>query len=248
MNTSQIKSSIRLVAVFSLLLLFAFDSSAQRVIIEQDVNADTAVPTVGKNRKNFWGSFVDVGMAVGESTGDSAPSTLIGKSWSFKYGMYYKRKISNWYSILGQLVYKRAAYNYNVDDLNPDQENLKSSKLVMNNVTGEFSNRFNFGKRGDNIGYYVEIGASADFNFMNKEKWVYTDQGGMDGSYFETTKLTYHDLSYIEALAYNAHLRFGFNKIVVFGDYRLTDRFKATDRMNYQVTPLMVGLRLDFGA
>jgi len=245
---NYIKISIRLAALFSFALLLSLDSSAQRVIIEQDVNADTAVPTVGKNRKNFWGSFVDVGMAIGESTGDSAPSTLIGRSWSFKYGMYYKRKISNWYSILGQLAYKRAAYHYNVDELPLDQEQLKSSKLVMNNVTGEFSNRFNFGKRGDHIGYYVEIGASADFNFMNKEKWIYTNQSDQDGAYFETTKLTYHNLDYIEALAYNAHLRVGFNKLVIFGDYRLSDRFKATDRVNYQVTPLTVGLRLDFGA
>jgi len=226
---------------FLIIVLVGFSISstnAQTVMLEQDVNADTLVPKSGKNRQNYSGSFFDLGFSVGDATGDSATSVLMGKSWSFKYGQYYKLRVNNFYSILGQVAYKRSAYYFEV------QDPMVSNKLVMNNVMGEFSNRFNFGKRGDFIGYYLELGASADYAFMTKMKT--TSETTSDIKTHSKEKHSFHGLESIEPLSYNAHARIGFNKFVIYGDYRLTDRIK-TDQ-NYQLPPLTVGLRFDFGA
>jgi len=119
-----------------------------------------------------------------------------------------------------------------------------SQKLIMNNALAEISNRFNFGKRGDFIGYYVELGASADYAFMTKMKTVSETTSDIETHAKE--KISFHGLEWLEDIAYNAHARIGFNKFVLFGDYRLTDRLKPDQ--SHQLPPLTLGIRFDMGA
>lgn len=226
----------------SLFLVFLLSGTvltqAQNIVLEQDVNADTTIPDFGKNRRHFVGSFVDFGFIAGQTTGgDSIPENRMGSSWNLKYGVNYKLKVSNLYSILLQGSYQRSAFYFKSEDP------VLSSKLITNDAAAEFSNRFNFGRRGDMIGYYLELGASAAYTFMNKSKTV---EEAPDGAGHNKIKTSLHGLDFIEPMAYSAHARIGLNRFVLFGDYRLTDKLKSDQ--GYQLPPLTLGLRIDFGA
>ncbi|MCB9245869.1 MAG: hypothetical protein H6606_05510 [Flavobacteriales bacterium] len=236
------KRNLRIFIITAILFgLNGFDLQAQNVLMEQDVNADTVIPDFGKNRKHFVSTFYDLGFILGQSSGGSdsvpAPSVMAGSSWNLRYGVNYKFKVSNFYSLLLQGSYQRSAYHFKTE------EPVLSSKLVTNDLAAEFSNRFNFGRRGDILGYYLELGASASYTFMNKSK---VEEEAPDNAGFDRLKTSMHGLDYIEALAYYGHARIGLNRFVLFGDYRLTDKLKSA--AGYQLPPLSVGLRIDFGA
>jgi len=224
--------------IFVLFFGIASTSQAQTDMLEQEVNEDTTINKFRNNRTSHSAVFFDLGFAAGQTSGDSAPSILIGKSWSFKYGTQYNLRVNNFYSILGQLAYKRAAYYYEVKD------QVLSQKLIMNNAMAEFSNRFSFGDRGSFIVNYFEIGVSADYAFMTKMKTV--SETTSDIKTHAKEKTSYHGLGSLENLAYNAHARLGLKKLVLFGDYRLTDRLKSNS--SYQLPPLTLGVRLVLGA
>ncbi|MFT4523230.1 MAG: hypothetical protein ACI8ZN_002182 [Bacteroidia bacterium] len=212
--------------------------SAQTVILEQNVNSDTIISNHGKNRKHYTGTFYDVKFAIGASEGDTTSVMKQGASWAYGFGLYRKYKISNFYSILGSAAFRRTEYQFETKDP------MVYNKLILNDVSAEFSNRFNYGRRGNFIGNYVEIGASAAYTFANRKK-VKTTPNDPDVNY-KSRKLIYTDVNYLEPLNYYGHLRFGFNRYVVTADYRLTDLIN--DNKELKMPPLLLGLRIDLGA
>lgn len=224
----------------AVLLSIGFSSAvlSQNVILEQDVNADTVIPDFGKNRRHFTSVFFDVGFPVGQTSGgDSIPTILMGASWNFRYGLSYKLRLSNFYSLLGQVSYQRSAYHFDTE------KPVSSGKLVFNDVAAEFSNRFNFDRHGDYTGYYLELGISGAYTFMNKYK---STADADDKAVFKKIRTSLHGLDYVEPLAYAAHARLGFNRYVLFGEYRISDKLKP--EVGYQLPPLSVGFRISFGS
>jgi hypothetical protein len=217
----------------------AASAQAQSIIMEQDVNADTAISTIGPNRKSFTSNFFDLSFPVGDFEGaNGSRSMVVGKSWSFAYGLNHKIRINNFYSLLGQLSYSRSAYFSKVE------APVLSDKLILNDLNVEFSNRFNFGKRGDVVGTYLELGVSAAYTFMSKQKTTIESPDSVDS--YSIMKTSLHGIDIIEPIHYNAHVRVGSNKWVLFATYMLTDKLKPES--TYQLPPLKVGLRIDIGA
>jgi hypothetical protein len=220
------------------LLMYPNVANAQKIMLEQNVNADTTVPKFGRNRANFVGSFISFGSILGQSEGDSATGLRSGRSTSLSYGQYYKKKFSNTYSVLFTISYRLSRFEMEVVG------KQKYNRLIMNEVLGEFVNRFNFGKRGNFIGNYLEIGASADYAYNNKSK-IKTIPDDPDLPY-KHQKMILSNLTYLEKLNYSGHVRVGMNKFVLFADYRLSDLIN--DTRTFDLPPLIVGLRFDLGA
>jgi hypothetical protein len=157
----------------------------------------------------------------------------------FHYGIYYKIKASNFYSIVGQVAYQRPVYSFEVSS--PD---VYYEELVLNNGSIALLNRFNFGKRGNFIGYYLALGASADYTLRNKMR---SKKDAIPGSNFKFYKVQQYNLDYINKLNYNAEVQIGINKWVVFGKYRLTDAINP-DKATFKLPQTTVGIIFDFGA
>ncbi len=225
--------------VFALLIcFFTYQSiSAQVIELEQDVNADTVISNFGKNRKHFFSSYIGVGLLPGQIDNDSI-QLKSGESTRFSYGLYYKYRVSNFYSIVSSLNYGLTQFEFETSDP------VKYNRLNVNDVNLEIANRFNFGKRGNRIGNYLELGISGDYVFHTK---LSTKSDVEDPTANHTkSQLILTGIKYIEKPNYSVHARVGFNKLVITADYRLSDL--TNNEIDFDLPPLAIGVRLDFGA
>ncbi len=218
------------------LLFFASISEAQTIELAQDVNEDTVISKFGKNRKHYFSSYFGFGITPGQVETDSI-QLKSGESTKLTYGFYYKYKVAEPYSILFALSYGLSQFEFETPD------DFKYRRLNVNDVELEFANRINFGKRGNTIGNYLELGISGDYVFGTKllSKQIIDDPTVNH----KARKVELTGLSYINKPNYTAHARFGSNKYVITADYRLSDL--TNDDINFDLPPLTIGFRLDFG-
>lgn len=228
----------RLTWMVIILLALTSRAGGQNIILEQDVNQDTVVSKVGKNRSKYTGSFISAGAIIGNTEGDTTRMLRTGMSAAFSFGNYYKLKVNNTYSVLFSGRYRSSRYDFKTAGRE------KYNRIIVNEFMFEFANRFNYGKRGDYIGRYLELGISADYAFNSKSKVKASPSDSSALYKYQKVQLT--NLSYVEKLNYSAHARLGFNKLVFFADYRLSDMIN--EKAIFGLPPLNVGLRFDLGA
>ena len=235
-ENQNMKNTIYKLTALIAVLAVSLGLNAQEVIMEQDVNKDTVVSTFGKNKQRYFGSNFGLGVPIENSTGNESLKRTA--TYMFHYGVYYKIKASNFYSVVGQASYQKQIYSFEVSS--PD---VFYEELALNNASLALLNRFNFGKRGNFIGYYLALGASVDYNFRNKMR---TKTEALPENDFEYYKVSAFKLDYINRLNYNAEVQVGINKLVLFGKYRLSDVIDS--KKGYNLPPTTVGVLFDFGA
>lgn len=224
------------ISIALLVVMTAFAVDAQTIEMEQDVNADTVLSNYGKNRKHFVGTTLGFGVVAGQTNSDSMQ--LGGLSDKFTTGIYYKNKVSKAYSILLSANYGLSIYRFKTE------EETLFNRLRINEVNAEFGNRFNFGRRGNVVGNYLELGISGIYVFHTKqESKQKVDDPEVN---YKSRKVEFSGLKYVEQINYAAHARLGFNKFAITAEYRLSDLLNAN--AGYSLPPLILGLRMDLGA
>jgi len=226
---------------FILLLIILISteySFSQSVLMEQDVKKDSILPKFGKNYKNYYHFFVGLGAIIGQP--DSAGSNIkYGFSNNINFGYRYKLRLCNLYSIGFEIAYNNYAFNLKQDSSKvlPNKLLHDKEKLTFNNIGLGIYNRFNFGKRGNRIGNYLDIGAYGDWicgvkHFMKDEQ--------SNGNIIKTT---ISHLKYYETFAYGVSASIGFNWFALTAKYRISDMFVKS--YNYPELPrLTVGIQL----
>jgi hypothetical protein len=213
---------------------------AQSTMMEQDANQDTIIEKRGPNRLYFTSSYISLGSILVNSTSDSSIEMATGKSWEFKYGVSFKIRANNFYSVVLNTDYSRQAFHYE-----PQDENDRYNKLILNNFGLGIMNRFNFGKRGNRVGNYLELGASGQYGFMVRKK-VLTENDDKDLDY-KSLKSTYNSPNYVNRLNYYGDVRLGFGHYIVFGRYLLSDILNEKAK-GAQLPALTLGFMYDLGA
>jgi len=213
---------------------------AQSTMMEQDVNQDTIIEKRGPNRLYFTSSYISVAGILGNSSSDSSIAMATGKSWEFKYGISFKIRANNFYSVVLNTDYSRQAFHYE-----PQIENVKYDKLIMNNLGLGVMNRFNFGKRGNRVGNYLELGASGQYGFMVRKK-VLTEKNDKDAEY-KSLKESSNGPNYVNRLNYYGDVRLGFGHYIVYGRYLLSDILNEKAN-GAQLPALTLGFMYDLGA
>ena len=144
---------------------------------------------------------------------------------------------SNFYAIGVDISYCKTTFRLKWKPIKilPNDSLHDKEKLTFHNLSLGLYNRFNFGKRGNYIGNFLDLGAKVDLPFyvvhFTKDKIdVATNNGRIVKT--RTTALTY-----INPIYYNAFFRFGINKYVITGSYRLSDLFKGNNK--YTELPVM---------
>ena len=236
----MMKKNILLLSI----LLFSFSATfSQQVVFEQDVNKDTIVPTKGPNLKNFSHLYFGFGLVLGSP--DSTGSDInMGSSTDFIIGYRYKRKLSNFYAIGVDISYGATSFNLKQDSskLLPSKELHDKEKINSNQLGLNLYNRFNFGKRGNHVGKFLDLGAYGHYTFNYKH--IFKDQNEIANSlHSSATKVVNTGLVYTNPLNYGVQARIGVNRYVLYGSYRLSDQFKA----NYgfpELPRLIVGFQI----
>jgi len=203
-------------AGFFLLLLSA---PAQNVILEKDPAIDSLVPSRGPNRKNYVHPYMSFGFTT--DPGEAGARSRQGTFGHFQFGVRYKRRLSQTFAVGYEFA-------YDVNDLSqkqeagkvaPDTFQYKRERLIFYN--GLFSPylRINFGRRGNQLGKYVDLAAYGAYTFAH----VLFQKSDLPDGRVVRSRTT--GLSYFQRWNYGATVRIGINKFVLYGHYRLSDLF-----------------------
>jgi len=207
-----------------LLWLMTGNLCAQDILLEEDVNADSTESDEGPNKRKFSHVYVGLGFAASP---DSAGSRInYGKSFELTIGRRLKWRVNNFYALGLDMAYHLNSYSLKrtASKVLPNDSIHDKERLRFHNLGLGFYNRFNYGKRGNHIGNFVDIGFRFDVPVITS---YYTedelDLANNNNGRKVSTKTT--DLRFIEDYHYSAYLRVGFNTFVLTASYRLANLF-----------------------
>ncbi|HBF88194.1 MAG TPA: hypothetical protein DDX39_06080 [Bacteroidales bacterium] len=232
------------IVVFFTIISFA---KSQAVVLEEDVNVDTLESKKGPNLKNFAHLYFEFGFNVfPQETGAEINPV---KSNILKLGYKYKYKICNFYALGFDIHYLNSSFNLaqNTSKLLPDSIMHDNENIIINNLGFEFYNRFNFGRRGNMIGKYMDIGAFGTFIFNKKHQSV-DKSNDPNIAMGHKQEIVNTGLIYVQSYSYGVNARVGINRYALTASYRLSDIFKTESEsftFNYPELPrLYIGLQI----
>lgn len=213
---------------------------AQGILMEKNVfEKDSTKKEFGPNEKHYFHNYIAFGYVLDQPEKVGADIETFG-SFDFMFGMRYKRRFNNFYAMGLDLRYRNTSLKLKQDSskILPDNVLHDKEKLHFNAIDLEFYNRFNFGKRGNHIGKFLDIGAYGNWNFSEshetKDEFKVANYAGASVTYVSNKRLVY-----LNAFNYGLAARIGFGKFVLYGTYRLSDIVTANSI--YPELPRIVG-------
>ncbi len=216
---------------------------SQNMILDEKPDSLYKIPKWGKNRAHYIHLFWSFGMVVGAPDGNSY-DLKYGNSNTWKFGVRYKRKICSSFAIgfdasIATTQFRFAQYGNNVfpDSLMHDKEYISLSTIEV-----DYYNRINFGKRGDQVGYYIDLGGFLTSNFASSHLFVDKLSTPYLGS--EKIEVKLHNLNYFDDYQWGLKTRIGFNRYAFWASYRMSNYFNSKAPSGIELPRTMVGLEL----
>jgi hypothetical protein len=226
---------------------------AQKTLINRDVGRQLLRmnDTIwGPNASHFICRTFGFGLASRIQQNDSmAIKTGFSSIW-VNFGLKYKRKLNETFAIgleglaaLEQFKIAQGEKNLLSPGLNNDKQLLGFYSVGLGGYL-----RINFGKRGNRIGRYFDLGGDLHYLYLSR---MFTkndiDPALNKGASHE--KLAQSQLDYVSKAQYFGYLKFGINKIALFARYRFSDIFIASKNINNglilpQLPPLCIGIEI----
>lgn len=214
---------IRFLVLVLFCALAAFPAKAQEVLVYEDLQGDSLIPEYGMNRKHYRHPFTGFGFFAG-GAGDPSGNIKSAKSWSFEYGVRYKRKFNHHLSAGVDWSFSRLQYSpaaWELPSLVGDMP-LNSEKLVLVQTGLGLYQRFNWQKRrGDFIGRFIDVGVYGNWTFASRHAYSFEMSTG------EKVKVKKSGLNYVNPFDYGLLARIGFGNFVLKSSYRFSDHFKS---------------------
>lgn len=234
-----------------ILLLFIFmiiGASAQKVLLEENVKEDITKILKGPNLKHFHHAFIDFELIAGQSE-DEGADIIPFRSKTLTFGYRYKYKVLRFYSVGFSINLENMIFALKQDSLSklvPNSTVHDKENLVFNNIGAEIYNRVNFGKRGNQVGTFLDIGVYGNWSFTAKHYTV-DDLDATNSSKAGLVEITNKELNYVETVHYGIRWRFGINRFMVSASYRLSNLFNEKyhdELVEVELPKLTIGLQL----
>ncbi|MEX1190233.1 MAG: outer membrane beta-barrel protein [Bacteroidia bacterium] len=224
--------------VFIVLMLCGvsmFSLNAQRVIIEESNVSDTLAPKSGPNYKHYLHPFISLGSNV--LPGENGALTKPGLD-DFSFGFRYKLRIAEPLAVGFDLAYNNTVFRMKQTGSKntPDTLLYDAQRMEFHSARLGAYIRINYGRRGNSLGKYVDLGAYSEYNFAHT---LFTKSTLTDGS---VIRINRSKLDYYQPITYGLQARIGFNKIILYGNYRLSPIFFAPYNFT-ELSPLIVGIQ-----
>ena len=131
--------------------------------------------------------------------------------------------MNNWYELGFDVAYHYSSFHIKQDSFKivPNPTLHKREKLVFNNVQVVPFQRFKLRNKHHSTGIFIDLGGYGGWNYRIKHQTVERNQAPGAGR----TKTVNQKLSYTQDFSYGAIARIGFNRIVFYGRYRISDLF-----------------------
>lgn len=225
------------------ILFIAFNAQSQEIVLKQDVDADTIKSEQGPNKKVFAHTYLGYGFAAMPADGKGS-NVIYGASHSFLFGYRMKYKLTNWYA-LGYDInynYRHSRLSQSIYKTFPNTAKHDKESIRFHNLNLNLYQRFNFGQRGNSLGKYIDLGGYGEWAFSIAHQYT-DDYAGYNKNGARTSIVKNKDLRYTNRFNYGLLIRFGYNKFVLFADYRLSDQFLS--KFHYDELPrLTAGIQL----
>lgn len=225
----------------SFISFFAFN---QTILMDVDVNQDTIVPKWGKNLRHFTHFYISYGFVATDFEGDGA-KIKYGTSGEFTFGMRYKFKLANFYAMGAELDWTTVNYgiDQNKDKTFPNNIIHNKEHINCNFLNLGYYNRFNFDRRGNKIGKFLDLGVYG--SLLTHSSHFYVDKKNPNMIYYsEKSKVRNYNPLYIESFAYGVNARLGFDAFVFYAKYRLSNLILPKYDTFPEIPRLTVGMQI----
>lgn len=213
---------------------------AQEVIIDEQISDTIIEPAFGPNQKHFIQTIYSFGFVL-PSENDLSAMKYVENGFQFPIGLRYKYKIDNHLAIGSDLYFKWTWFDF--DTSRPASIAYKTEIYTLGAWGLAPYIRFNFGKRGNHLGTFLDLFAFGELNSYRTYQYrVESDllDPILAGGNSPFRDVTYSKLDFIQKYSAGAGLRFGWKDFSVFANYRLTQLFlddKAPAVLNHSELP-----------
>ena len=217
---------------------------AQRVLLHADVAEDTTFTRVGPNRAYFSHFFIGYTAVVGQPA-DPGADLRFANSGEFFLGLRNKFRLSQTVAVGLDLRYARLGYYLEQNDqkILPTPAQHHRELLALQQLQGDAFVRFNYGRRGNSIGRYVDLLGWG--GYLLGSLHYYEDRPGPNGT--KKLNVTERGLPYLQRWPYGVGARVGFRRLALIGRYRFSDTFVGAARQQYPELPrLLLGVELSW--
>ncbi|HVA99550.1 MAG TPA: hypothetical protein VNG53_11705 [Bacteroidia bacterium] len=203
------------------------DSIAAATKMTTDSTSNNQVKKTEIYKGTYRGIFMGLGFVVGKS--DSAGDAInYGKSTDFMIGYTFKTDLCSFDAIGYDVTYRITSFNLkqNSAKILPNNVQHKSEVMNFNDFELTLFNRFQIGNNAHSLGHYLDIGAYGDWTFSVVHKTVDT-YSVANAAGASTTDTKDKGLVFVNPFNYGLMARIGFNRWMIYGDYRLSNQFKS---------------------
>lgn len=196
----------------------------------------------GPNKDKYTHIFVSYGFLLGDAESDSA-KIIYGKSSTFQVGLLFKWRMAKLLELGFDISYHYSAFHLVQDSskLIPNSILHDKGKMLFNNLMLTPFARIKLKNKYHSTGTYIDLGAFAGFTYRAVHYNI--DYNLVPNSH--RTKTRDIRLDYNNIYTYGLMGRFGFNRLIFYGRYRLSDLFK--EEFGYPELPRYeVGLMVGF--
>jgi len=206
-------------------LALTYLASGQTVLLHEKISDyDFKMPKRGPNFRHF--THLYLGFAFFIPNNESAEiETKPGSTTTFSVGWRYKFKITRWLAVGSGLNYTNDVFNLaqNENKIVPNDLLHEKEKLRFNNLGPEVYLRFNFGKRGNVVGRFVDVGAYLNWSFKVKHMYQNMVDNNLQPHQAGKQRVILSELKYVEPFHYGFKARIGLNRFVFTASYRMTE-------------------------
>lgn len=176
----------------------------------------------GPNKDKYTHLFLSYGFLLGEAESDSA-NIIYGKSSSFQVGLLFKWRMSKWLELGFDFSYHYAAFHLKQDSskIIPNSLLHDKEKMIFNDLLLSPFLRIKLKNIYHSTGTFLDLGAFAGYTYRSVH---YTLDYALS-KHSHRTKIKNIRLDYTQDYCYGLMARLGFNRVVFYGKYRLSDLF-----------------------
>lgn len=211
---------IKRLSLVAILLLSIFMVRAQVVVLDEVVNDSVKEKPFGPNQKHYVQSYY--GFGTGFMLNEESTAKQISGTFRFEFGIRYKYKISEHFALGSDLYFAIDKHNFDLDQ--QASNSYKSEYYSLNSWGLSVFTRFNFGKRGNTLGTYVDLFGYGQWN-PDRSYTYFMEEDSTDPllSHGATKQVVYNRLDFLSKTSAGAGVRIGHKGVSLVASYRLSE-------------------------
>ncbi len=207
-------------------------ASGQEQLLEGKGDIYDDFPSRGANRTHYYHPYITWGLHLGSA---QAMDIRTHRSHYFDLGIRYKLKFNRFLSAGYEVALSNSSFCLSDDPQRSFPDTIRYDRERINLLaleTGLYY-RINVDKRrGNYIGNFIDLGVYGRWNALSRYSYRHKPEED------RVVKYSKYYPDYVNALNYGVFVRVAYNRLVLFGRYRLSNAldFKLKDTYLPQVT------------